>query len=133
MSYVAIAAQLKTLMQTISEINVVYDYEEKQLNKFPAATITSSSHQNAFNDLGGNRRNYSHVIRLYVRAEDEAAAERVMRIIVDRVIAVIESNISLGGSCDYATPTEGRWAYEYREFPVRICEITVDAHKRVLR
>ena len=133
MSYVTIAAQLKILLQTITELNQIYDYEPKELLKYPCATITSSGHRNEFNDLAANRRVFTFIIRIYNRTDSASDAETIMRTVADRVISVVEGNITLNGSCDWASPTEGKWGFAEREVPVRICEITVEAVKRVNR
>lgn len=133
MSYVTIAAQLKTILQTITELNQVYDYEPKELLKYPCATITSTSHKNEFNDLAANRRIFTFTIRIYNRTDIASDAETIMRIVADRVITTIEGNVTLNGSCDWASPTEGKWGFAEREVPVRICEIAIEAAKRVNR
>lgn len=133
MTYVSIATQLKTLLQSITELSTVYDYEAKELNRYPCATLTAGSHKNNFQDTAANRRQFVFTIRLYNRTDSAADGERIMRVVADKVIQAVETNITLNGSCDWAAPSEGVWGYQEREVPVRVCEITVIAVKRVVR
>lgn len=134
MSYVSIAAQIKVILQTITEINVVYDYNEKQLDKFPAVTISMAGHDNEFGDLAANKRIYRFFVRLYVRSDSDSDAERILRIIADKVIEKIENNVTLNSSCDFANPTRASPpTFLEREIPVYMLEMTVEVRKRVNR
>lgn len=131
MTYVAIADKLKTILTGITAIKKLYDYEAKELGGFPAATITSQGHRDSFRDQVGNRREFNFAIYLYYRTEDAATGESVMREIVDAVMAAIEADTTLSGSCDWARPSEATWGYTEREVPVRYAKIMITAVKRV--
>lgn len=133
MTYVSIAVQLKTLLQSITELSTIYDYEAKELNQYPCATLTASSHKNDFQDTAANRRSFVFTVRLYNRTDSASDGERIMRVVADKVMQTIEANVTLNGSCDWATPSEGVWGYQEREVPVRVCEITIVVLKRVVR
>jgi len=131
--YNAVATQIIAILNTISGINIVYDGEKKELKKYPAACVSFIGHQNKFNDSAANRRVVSFMIRVYYRSEDETDAEQTVRNIADAIVSAIESNVTLNGSCELATPTTGKGFYAEREVPVRGIEITIDAVKRVIR
>jgi hypothetical protein len=133
MSYVSITAQLKAILEAVTGLNEVYDYEPKELLKYPCATITAQSHQNLFNDTAANRRQYTFTIRCFYRTDDAATAESTLQGIADSVISAIETNVTLNGACDFARPTASKWLYAERELPMRIVEITIEAVKRVNR
>ncbi len=133
MSYVTISAQIKALLATIVELNAVYDYEAKELLKYPCATVTAMGHKNEFNDLAANKRRFQFVIRVYNRTDSASDGERIMKIVADKVLEKIEGNVTLNSSCDWAIPSEAKWGYVEREVPLRFCEITVEALKRVNR
>ena len=141
MSYVTLAAAIQSLLQTIPAIKVVYDYEPKELASedlsggYPAATVSALSHANAFNDIPANRRQYSFMVRLYYSTADgrDSDAETTLRSVVDGVITTLEHDVTLGGACDWARPTEGNWSYQEREIPLRVVEVTIECMKRALR
>ena len=133
MSYVAIADAIQTKLLTITDINIVYNHEPKELVEYPAATISARSHTNAFNDLCANVRRYVFIIRLYFRTDVAQDAETVLRDLADQVITIIEADPTIGGSCDFAIPTSGSWSFQTREVPVKVVEILVEARKRVER
>ncbi len=133
MSYTSIRAGIVSMLQTVSGIQQVYNYEAKELAKYPAATVTNLSHKNLFADTARNRRQYSFMIRLYFRTDVAQDAETILSTITDAVIVKIESDPTLGGVCDFAEPSEGKWLFQEREVPLRLVEIVVTAMKQVLR
>lgn len=133
MTYTAIAAGIKNILDGVTGLAVAYDYEPKELGQYPAATLTALSHADTFADLAANSREFTFAIRVYYRTEDAASAESVVRGIVDDIIAAIESDVTLGGVCNWAKPTGGTWAFGEREVPVRYCQITLTARIRVMR
>jgi hypothetical protein len=136
MSYVSISAQIKAILDTISEIKSVYNYNEKSLNTYPAAVIVAASHANRFSDLAANQRDYTFKVYIFHptnTATDAASAESILRTLADALITAVETNVTLNGSCDWAAPTMGSWGYDQREVPVRFIEITIVARKRVNR
>lgn len=133
MTYVSIAAGIVAKLGTVTELEQVYNHEPKELAKFPCATVTAFSHTDVFADTAANTRQFTFMIRLYFRTDTAQDAETVLRNVADKVIAKIESDVTLNGSCDFARPSEGRWLFQQREVPVRVVEITIEALKRLNR
>lgn len=133
MTYVSIAAGIMARLQTVSELEQVYNHEPKELAKFPCATVTAFSHADIFADTAANTRQFTFMVRLYFRTDVAQDAETVLRSVADKVIEKIESDVTLNGSCDFARPSEGRWLFQQREVPVRVVEITVEALRRLNR
>src|SRR4051812_13105403 len=98
-----------TILQGVSSLKVVYGKEEKAVKQFPAACVSASGHQNAFHDLAGNDKTYHHYVRIYFRTDEQNDPdyEDVLERVADDVIATLEHNITLNGSCDWALPTSG--------------------------
>jgi hypothetical protein len=128
-------------MLTIPAIKIVYDYEPKELASedlnggYPAATISALSHANDFHDLAGNARTFAFVVRLYYPTSDtrEADAEYTLRSVMDSIITTLEYDVTLGGSCEWAKPTEASWSFQEREIPLRAVDLTIECQKRTLR
>ena len=133
MSYASIAVQLEVILNTITELHEVFDHVPKQLTKFPCATISAISHTDSFTDLAANKRVYTFAVRCFVRTDNAADAERILRITVDKIITALESNVTLNGACDFASPTKGQFQFIERETPMLVCDITLEAKKRVSR
>lgn len=133
MTYVSIAAGIMARLQTVSELEQVYNHEPKELAKFPCATVTAFSHADIFADTAANTRQFTFMVRLYFRTDVAQDAETVLRSVADKVIEKIESDVTLNGSCDFARPSEGKWLFQQREVPVRVVEITVEALRRLNR
>ena len=49
------------------------------------------------------------------------------------MITTIEGDVTLGGACEWATPTEGRQSYAAKENPGRVVKLTVECVENVLR
>ena len=135
MSYVALAAALQSTLQSIPAIQEIHDVEAKAFNAWPAATITAQAHQNSFSGTAMNRRQYAFTVRFYypVYDEREEDAEHILRSIIDTTVASIETDVTLGGACEWATPTEARWSYAVKDNPCRVVELTVECVKNGLR
>lgn len=133
MTYVSIAAAIVTKLQTVTELEQVFSHEPKELGKFPSATVTAFAHKDTFADTAANQREFIFMIRLYYRTDAEQDAETILRNVTDKVIEKIESDVTLGGSCDFARPSEGKWLYQTREVPVRVVEVTIECLKRLNR
>jgi hypothetical protein len=132
MSYEDIGNAIYSMLGGITEFDIVYNYEPNELKKFPCATVSALSHANTFNDTAANRREFLFVVRVYFR-RDMTDYENVMRKVVDLIITTIEADPSLTGACDFAEPTESKWLFQEREVPVRVCEVTINAIKRLNR
>jgi len=133
MSYTAISAELVDILEGITELSEVYDAEPKSLNQFPSAAVSAKGHVNTFFDTKDNERVYTFTIRLFNRPDQPNTCELELRSIADDVIDAIEGDVTLGGTCDFAEPTQATWSIVTREIPVQIVEITVSAHVKVSR
>jgi|WetSurSiteA1Bulk_404760.scaffolds.fasta_scaffold76058_3 hypothetical protein len=133
MSYSSIGSAIYSTLQGITDFNQVYNYEPKELLKYPCGTVTATSHSDTFSSTASNQRIFRFTIRLYFRTDTAQDAEGVLRDLADQVISTIEANTSLSGSCDFARPISGNWAYQEREVPVRVVEIVIECLKRLPR
>jgi len=136
MSYVSIGTQIKAILDGVSGLNAVFNYNEKAIDKWPAAIIVASSHSNKFSDLAANQRDFTFKVYMFHptnTATSDEDAEGILRALADAVITAIEGNVTLNGACDWASPTVGTWGYDQREVPVRYVELTIVARKRVNR
>jgi hypothetical protein len=52
---------------------------------------------------------------------------------MDSIILTLEHDVTLGGSCEWAKPTDASWSFQEREIPLRAVDLTIECHKRVLR
>jgi hypothetical protein len=105
MSYSAIGTQIKTILLTISDFNIIYGYEPKELLKYPSATVTASSHADSFSSTAKNLRTFKFDIRLYFRTDTAEDAEGILRDLAD----------------------------QEREVPVRVVEIVIECLERLPR
>jgi hypothetical protein len=83
--------------------------------------------------LAANKRVYTFAVRCFVRTDNAADAERILRITVDKIITALESNVTLNSACDFASPTKGQFQFIERETPMLVCDITIEAKKRINR
>lgn len=139
MGYVLIANTLVELLETISDLAVVYDHDPDELKEYPAATVQAGGHQNRFHDTAANDRSFSFIIRAYERlatgegGAEDPTAEASLRSLADQIIAVLEANVTITGVWEIAQPTSAIFLKDKREVPVQIFELTVSIRSRVLR
>lgn len=134
MTYAGLLTALQATLSTVTGLTVSIG-EKKALGTFPYACISNLNHDNEFKDLAGNKRQYQFVIRFYYRTDNtnDPDFEIKLATVVDSVISILEHEVTLGGVCDFATPSKGNWTYGEKEVPVRICEIKITANGRILR
>jgi hypothetical protein len=105
----------------------------KVAQSIPLGRRLGQGHVNTFFDTKDNERVYTFTIRLFNRPDQPNTCELELRSIADDVIDAIEGDVTLGGTCDFAEPTQATWSIVTREIPVQIVEITVSAHVKVNR
>lgn len=138
MGFKTIKDQIVAILQTVSELEVVYGKEEKAIAKFPAACVSAKEHSSRFYTVGSggrNERQYQHYVRIYFRTDEsnDADYEDVLESVADKVVQAFESNTTLNGSCNWSIPTSGIWRFGEKETPVRIFELVITSTAVVKR
>jgi hypothetical protein len=133
MSHTSIGGALETVLNGVTSLNQVYSGVPDTLDKYPCACVLDMGWENRLHDTGGNIRAHRFRVIVFSLNADKAAAEGLMRSLSDDVIGAIEGNITLSGTCDFATATAGVRQFGEREVPVTFMEITVLANKRYAR
>lgn len=75
MSYVSFSARIKTLMNTVSEIESVYDYEPQNPTGFPFCSIVPTEGSDETEDSCSNETKYNFSIKIF----DDLAGDTVDR------------------------------------------------------
>lgn len=129
MSYSTLSGYIKTLLQGVSGVLYVYDYEKPELVGYPCITVTATSSDVEDVDTANNFRNYTFTVRVYQEITKDGRGadngERIMRTIVDSVIDKFDKDITLGGNCLMCRPVTGQWFWVDREKEHRAAEIEV--------
>lgn len=132
--------QLKSILESNTKIQEVYDYEKERFEGDPVATITASENDGDYATTIDNRRIYAFTVRLYVNRtnRNDNMAERIMRELVDTVIDDIDKNYTLTGISNptgktllFVEAVPSRWGYVESDIVMRIAEITIKAHVNV--
>ncbi len=118
-----IIQQLKTLIQTATDIQTVFDYLPDQISNYPAVSITPLTWNSSYLNLGNTRREWVFLIRVYVQIVEgsEQASQKEIRTIIQSVIDKLEhkDNVKLGGVCDFTTLEQGD--FKIVDTPSRMC------------
>ncbi len=135
MSYSTFHGRLKTTLDGISGINVVYGSEVSKFSGFPAVTLTPAENSDATLDTASNERTYSFLVRVFNEFDTESAetVDAEMMALVDTILDEIDSadysssgaffnpKIAIGGF--KFLENEGGW--------LRIFEFTVELRKKI--
>ena len=134
MGYVTIAAKIVELVDEITALDQVFNYEPDTLGVYPCATVTAVGHQSALPDIAARHvpssSSSSASTTAWIENQD---AETILRDLTDQVIAKLETNVVVAGVWDIARPTEAVFRTGEREVPVQVAEITARFEKRVNR
>lgn len=127
--------KIKSLLESNSLIQRVYDYETAESDGFPFATITPSANESDYSSTTENRRIYAFNIRLFVERAGQinpGPADSAMRELVDSVLDLLDSNYTLSGTTTktgytvmFSRAMPSSWAYAGREMEYRVAEIKV--------
>lgn len=132
--YSNIKARIKSNLETVTEIKVVYGYEKGDLAQFPSATIRRVDFVSDYETDNRDVRVYTFHVRVYQEINDQniGASEAESRIdaIIDKVLAKFESDYTLGGNTIKAM-IRGLSNWEDREMHMRILEFQIEAHALV--
>jgi len=107
----AIRSQIKTLLQTVSEVAVVYDYRAVSLSGYPAIIFDLTNEDGTMLDDANNLRVLTFTIwivcELPVKGED--LAKTILDNTTKSVINVLElkANDTLSGTVDWIMPVMG--------------------------
>lgn len=138
--YSAIITAIDTLIATITAVKEHYTYEPQQFTKYPAVTITPIGHQEEYLSLGVTSRTYTFAIRVYGQLDNSRTgttnnSQITVRDLVDSIIDTIglQSNITIGGSCDYSELTGATFKTIQKESSLFVGEIVLKVKKSYVR
>ena len=118
-----IITQLKTLIQSVTDVQVVYDYLPDQISSYPAVGIKEMNFKSTYLNLGNTRREWTFLIRVFVQIVEgsEQASQKEIRAIAQGIMDKLEhkDNVKLGGACDFTTLEEGE--SRFIDAPSRMC------------
>lgn len=137
-TYNDLITKIKNIIITgVSEIRSSYDYAPEEINAFPSVIIIPQGHENSFYTLGFNGqniRNYNFSIRIIGNLENtEINTQKMIRLLTDKVIDVLEKNPTLDNSVDWSYPTKARFGFEGQPAKYYYAEITLQIRFRFFR
>ena len=127
-----LSAAIITMIQSSSEIQTtaIFDYAKSKMEDYPTITVTPSENQEPlFADTDRRQRTYNFAIRVYQERmeQGEESSERIMRTLVDDLIAIFDADIYLGATLQgrgYARPIPSTWQYvQGEQVNTRMAEI----------
>ncbi len=110
----AIRAQIKTLLETVTELQVVYDYRNPTITGYPAVIFDMTNEEGTMLDDTSNVRVITFTLwvicELPVKGEDLAKTilDNATKAVINKLEA--KANDTLGGTVDWTMPTMGQRA-----------------------
>src|SRR3990167_2669372 len=131
MSVVAIKNQLMASLNAMGTLKGAFAYDTGNPDgKYPFATLTLKSGEGEYADISRNLRKHSYWIRVYQEQSKEgqgvAQAETIAISVLDGLIAHLDLNTTLSGTCKYARPARYSSSYVNRELDMRTLEVEVE-------
>ncbi len=137
-NFVDISSKIKSLLQTITGLNAVYEYVPASPDdgKFPFASIRLSASEAEFADNQRNMRIYKFIIDVFIERTTAAfgneKSERIMRELCDAIVTLFDNKTTLDGMVQYVTPVGIEFDFKSAEIgDVRAARINIEAHKVV--
>lgn len=124
MSVANIRAQIKAILETVTGIGVVHDYERWAVNwadilsqfkpsnqaKINGWMITRTETEERVHAFGQNQAVHSFLIRGVYSLDDSEASEKTFQDLIEAIRERFRSNFNLNGSCQSIYPEFGEWA-----------------------
>lgn len=130
-----IRAAIKSVIDTLTKVQVSYTYERSTFEGFPAVIIAPSENEADYGSTQKDRLVFIFKIRVFYPIPDEGEhsdAETALEEVVDEVLTKFKSRSALGSACDWVEPAPGSWYYEERgEGVYRVAEISLRCVKYV--
>lgn len=108
----AIRSAIKTLLQTVTSVANVYDWNNPQVAGYPAIIFDISNDENSFLDSSHNLRVLTFDIYAIVEIPVDGIqdAKDKLDVITKDILAVLENkaNLSLSGTVDWIEPSVGQ-------------------------
>lgn len=127
MTYSDLITKVKAvLVAGVTELQAIYDkYPDNGPTVYPCAIIMPTGRANEWKDMRDIRRKYTLSIRIYVNLENtEVNSQVVLRDVVDKVSNVLEKNITLDGTVDFAMPINDRFDFDPQNAKIYFNQIT---------
>ena len=136
MSVVAIKNQLMASLNAMGTLKGAFAYETGNPGgKYPFACLTLKSGDGVYADISRNLRKHSFWMRVYQEqsktGQGVTKAETIGISVLDELIAHLDQNTTLSGTCKYARPARYNASYLDRELDTRILEVQLDAYDLV--
>lgn len=135
--FTSIITQLKTLLESVAGVQLVYDYEPNKPTKYPFVSITPLGHgKSEYLSLRDAKREVRIMIRVYGHLHDtQKTGQTNLRTVVDSVINTLEhkNNVTLGGTIDFSELSESNFQFVNKESQLYVCEIIYHAQVRYNR
>lgn len=108
----AVRAQIKALLQTATELAVVYDYANPDVTGYPCAIFDVSNENSEMMDDSNNLRTMTWNIWILqeISVKGEQSAKSSLDAVVKNVVNILEkkSNDTLNNTVDWIMPVVGR-------------------------
>jgi len=134
MSIVSLSAATKVVIDSVSSIAEVHEYETADFESFPAVCITPKSSEGTTLDTGSDLRTYTFILRVYyLRKNNAANVENNLRKAVYDIIDALDSSGRLSGAVDFpvsSAPTN--WGYaDIAGGTARVAELEIICKKSI--
>lgn len=130
-----VRTKIKEVLETVSDLHIVYDYEVGNVDKYPYATVTLASGDIEFADssaaaIGRNFNTISFAVNIFIEREATVSgsekAERILLETVDAVLVALQNNTTLDDTVLWQKPVSYETDYDIRELTLRTCTIIVE-------
>jgi hypothetical protein len=124
MSYTAITNTIYAKLQEVTAFSTVYNYEPKESDAYPYASISPRNATDEVFDTASNRISYQILVRIIDFNKESATMEASVRSLVDSVMTKLRANQTLDWNCHFMK-VEVQWGYSQEEIPARVADVII--------
>lgn len=131
-----VRAAIKTALDALNKVAVVYDHPVATIAEIPAVIIAPSDNEADYASTGNDKVTFVFKLRAYYTIQEEGnqeTAERALEEVVDEILTSFRQRDILGSAADWVEPVPSVWEWEARgEAVYRVAEITLRCRKYVV-
>jgi hypothetical protein len=116
-----IKAKIKSVIEDITEVQEVNDYERVGFDGFPAVNITMAGNDSNFWSTATNQRAYNFIIRVFIPLKgspyegefdnSKQLAEKTMSDVVDEILNTFDQSTEMNRTVDILRAAPSNWGY----------------------
>lgn len=116
-----------------TKLTVVHNYDAKEVDSYPYATVSTISGENDFYDTTNNEMISSYRVSVYYRNKNISTSEGYIRELADQLLTELnkDDHVTLDWTVVYMKVVNIQWGWVETDETKRLCDIFVEVKENI--